>query len=112
MDESLCSLQSQVLYPSLHSFLCIIQSRCIVKCVHVASGADRLTKACGLSLFPAITRVASVHTPTQSNNFLLYSRMKSSTILKSSFAVALLVIGLQERMSSLIVVPSTHHTYE
>jgi hypothetical protein len=34
-----------------------------------------------------------------------FSLMKSSTIMKSSFAVALLFIGLQKSMSSLIVIP-------
>jgi hypothetical protein len=37
---------------------------------------------------------------------------KSSTILKSSFAAALLFICLQKSTSSLIVVPSTYHTYD
>jgi hypothetical protein len=39
---------------------------------------------------------------------MLFSGMKSSTILMSLFAVAFPFIGLQEHMSSLVV-SSTHH---
>jgi hypothetical protein len=76
----------------------------------VAYGADSLIKAC-VPLFPAISRATSVHTPTQSDHFMLFSFMKSSTILKRSFALSLLYIGLQQSVSSLIVVPSTYRTY-
>jgi hypothetical protein len=44
---------------------------------------------------PAITGAASAHIPTQSDHFcMLSSFMKSSTILKSYFDVALLFKGL------------------
>jgi hypothetical protein len=74
---------------------------------HIASGADHLIKARNLyflplhELHPCILR----HNLTTLHIFF----MKSSTILKSSFAVAPLLIGLQKSMSSLIVIPSAYH---
>jgi hypothetical protein len=55
-----------------------------------------LIEARSPSLFPAIKPAAAVHTPTQSDHFMLFSFMKSSTISKSSFAAALLFTGSQK----------------
>jgi hypothetical protein len=54
-----------------HSSSVASDSRCIIQCVHLASAAGRLIKACS-HLYPAIMRAAAVHMPTQSDHFMLF----------------------------------------
>jgi hypothetical protein len=72
----------------------------VSQCVHIASGADSLTELCSPPSFPAITRAAAVHTPTQSDHFMFFFHEITDNFVEF-FCCCSLVIGSPKSVSSL-----------